>query len=332
MAINQISSANTFEQWLIATQQLISFANSITDSGGTFTSNTSEYVITGNLSVGNTVTAPTVNTDVIIFDDGTRLSSNVQIVNGYAHSNGAFNHANGAFNKANAANVLAQAAYDYANTISLSGEIAGDNVIVLYTVTGNNIVANVLVTTANITVTSNVTTSNITASNNVTVTKNVSAGNVVVTNKISAADVDVTNNISSANITVSNNVSTGNISVTNDLNTTNITSTNITATLITATDVNTTSDTTLKYNMQQILNPMEVLEKLTGFEFNWKSDGLKSYGLSAQDVEKVLPEIVRTRNDGLKGINYLNLIAFLIEAIKELKKEMAEVKNGINKQ
>ena len=43
MAINQISTANTFEQWLIATQSLIAFANSITDSsGGTFTSNTSD--------------------------------------------------------------------------------------------------------------------------------------------------------------------------------------------------------------------------------------------------------------------------------------------------
>ena len=77
MAINQISTANTFEQWLIATQSLIAFANSITDTGGTFTSNTSEYVITGNISVGNTVTCVTMNTDVIIFDDGTRLSSKI---------------------------------------------------------------------------------------------------------------------------------------------------------------------------------------------------------------------------------------------------------------
>ena len=119
MAINQISTANTFEQWLIATQSLITFANSITDaSGGTFTSNTAEYIITGNLTVGNTVTAPTVNTDVIIFDDGTRLSSNVQIVNSYLH-------ANGAFDKANAANVLAQQAYNYANTLSAISGYSG---------------------------------------------------------------------------------------------------------------------------------------------------------------------------------------------------------------
>ena len=161
MAINQISTANTFEQWLIATQSLIAFANSITETGGSFTANTAEYVFTGNISVGNTVTCVTMNTDVIIFDDGTRLSSNVPIVNAYAHANGSFTHANGAFNKANAANVLAQQAYDYANTIALGGEIAGDNVQVLYAVIGNTINANVSMSTANITVTSNVTTSNI---------------------------------------------------------------------------------------------------------------------------------------------------------------------------
>jgi LysM repeat protein len=307
MAINQISTANTFEQWLIATQSLIAFANSITNSapGTTFTSNTSEYVITGNLTVGNTVTAP-VNTDVIIFDDGTRLSSNVQIVNSYLHANGGFNHANSsfdhanaafdkanssnvlaqnAFNKANSSNVLAQAAFDYANTIASGGEVSGENVTVLYTVTGNNLVANISITTTDITVTSNVTTSNIVVSNNVTVSKNVAA-----------------NNISASN--------------------------NITAILVSATDFNTTSDVALKTNMQQITNSLEVLEQLTGFVFNWKSDGKISYGVSAQQVEQILPDLVRMRDDGFKGVNYLNLIAFLIEAIKELKKEVMEIKNN----
>jgi len=173
MAINQLSTANTFEQWLVATQSLIAFANSITDSGGVFTSNTVEYVITGNLTVGNTVTCVTMNTDVIIFDDGTRLASNVQIVNAYAHSNGAFNkansanvlaqqsfdeanaintfaissfshanssfdHANSAFNKANSANVLAQAAFDYANGIT-AGTSSSLNVLTANTATIGNL-------------------------------------------------------------------------------------------------------------------------------------------------------------------------------------------------
>lgn len=209
MAINQISTANTFEQWLIATQSLIAFANSITGTGGTFTANTSEYIITGNLTVGNTVTAPTVNTDVIIFDDGTRLTTN------------------------------------------------SPNVFIANTITANL-------------------------------------------------------NITTSNITVTNNATVG----------------NITATLISATDFNTTSDVDLKINMQQITNSLDVIEQLTGFVFNWKSDGKTSYGVSAQQVEQILPDLVRVRDDGFKGVNYLNLIAFLIEAVKDLKKEIMEIKNN----
>ena len=111
----------------------------------------------------------------------------------------------------------------------------------------------------------------------------------------------------------------------------NIAAGNITATLISATDFDTTSDIALKDNMQQITNSLDILEKITGFTFNWKSDGRTSYGVSAQEVEKIIPEAVRLRDDGYRGVNYLNLIAFLIEAIKDLKKEVSEIKKNINK-
>jgi hypothetical protein len=316
MAINQLSSANTFEQWLIATQALIAFANSITDSsGGTFTSNTSLYIITGNLNVGSTVTAPTVNTDVIIFDDGTRLSSNVPIVNAY-------NHANGAFNKANSANIIAQAAFDAANTIALNGELTGNNATISKTVTANAVVANVSITTN--TLTSNIATVNVFTANVVTI--NTYVGNTLTSN------IATVNVFTSNSITVNNNITTNTFTGNTILLNNTLTTDNVTANLITAVDVNTTSDMSLKDNVLPIENPLEVIEKLTGLQFNWKSDGVKSYGLSAQEVEKVLPDIVKMRNDGFKGINYLNLIAFLVEGIKELKKEIAEIKNGINRQ
>lgn len=265
MPINQISTANTFQQWLIATQSLIAFANSLTNSaiGTSFTSNTQEFIITGNLVLGNSLTSVTVNTDIIVFDDGTTLTSNNKIVNSYLHANGAFDKANGAYTKANSATSFAQQVYDYANTISINRQISGNNLTVLYTVTGDSIVGNTNV-------------------------------------------------------------------ITNLVLTTNIVSTNITSTLITTTDLNTTSDAALKENMVRITDSLDVLEQITGLSFNWKSDGIKSYGVSAQEIEKVLPEIVRTRNDGHKGVNYLNLIAFLIEAIKELKKDVSKIKNHIN--
>ena len=96
--------------------------------------------------------------------------------------------------------------------------------------------------------------------------------------------------------------------------------------LLTSTDYNSSSDITLKENFVPITNPLNIIGQLNGFGFNWKDSKEKSYGLSAQDVEKVLPEIVKNRPDGTKGINYLNIIAFLVEAVKDLKQELQELK------
>ena len=96
--------------------------------------------------------------------------------------------------------------------------------------------------------------------------------------------------------------------------------------LLTSTDYNSSSDMTLKQDFTPIQNPLDIISQLTGFGFTWKDSKQKSYGLSAQEVEKVIPEIVRDRADGTKGINYMNLTAFLIEAIKDLKQEITELK------
>ena len=50
--------------------------------------------------------------------------------------------------------------------------------------------------------------------------------------------------------------------------------------------------------------------------------------ISAQEVEEVLPEIVATREDGTKAVRYERICALLIESVKELKKEIEELKTG----
>ncbi|NDG29549.1 tail fiber domain-containing protein [bacterium] len=100
-----------------------------------------------------------------------------------------------------------------------------------------------------------------------------------------------------------------------------------TANNITVTDLNSTSDIRLKDNVIEIDNALETITKLSGIKFNWKDTGKISYGLSAQDVEKIIPDIVMTRNDGNKGINYLNIIAFLIESIKALNEQIEKLKS-----
>ena len=96
--------------------------------------------------------------------------------------------------------------------------------------------------------------------------------------------------------------------------------------LLSSTDYNSSSDMTLKQDFIPIQNSLDIISQLTGFGFTWKDSKQKAYGLSAQEVEKVIPEIVKDRPDGTKGINYMNLTAFLIEAIKDLKQEILELK------
>jgi len=110
----------------------------------------------------------------------------------------------------------------------------------------------------------------------------------------------------------------------------NVSSTGLTFTpstgLLTSTDYNSSSDMTLKQDITPIVNPLDIISQLNGFGFTWVKSKEKAYGLSAQEVEKVIPDVVRQRPDGTKGINYMNLTAFLVEAIKDLKQEIEELK------
>jgi hypothetical protein len=91
---------------------------------------------------------------------------------------------------------------------------------------------------------------------------------------------------------------------------------------LTATALNTSSDENLKTNIKKIINPMEVLNQVDGVGFNFIDSGKKSYGVIAQRLEQVLPELVTTNEDGNKSVNYLPIIGFLIEAVKEQQKQI----------
>jgi hypothetical protein len=94
---------------------------------------------------------------------------------------------------------------------------------------------------------------------------------------------------------------------------------NITATgAVTAADFNTTSDIALKDNIQVIESPLSKITQLSGYTFNWKNNDKAAVGIMAQEVEKVLPQIVATGEDGYKKVSYDSLIPLLIEAVKEL--------------
>lgn len=105
-----------------------------------------------------------------------------------------------------------------------------------------------------------------------------------------------------------------------------ITLTNLTASqTVTAQNFDSTSDNRIKNNVQTVKNALETINNLRGVSFNWKETGNKSYGVIAQEIEKVLPELVKTEE--IKSVNYNGLIGVLIEAVKELSVEIESLKN-----
>lgn len=85
-----------------------------------------------------------------------------------------------------------------------------------------------------------------------------------------------------------------------------------------ATDFDSTSDERLKKNIKPIEGALDKVTKLVGVEFDWVNTDKKSIGVIAQQVEEVVPELVHTNSKGYKSVSYGNLVALLIEAIKEL--------------
>jgi hypothetical protein len=94
---------------------------------------------------------------------------------------------------------------------------------------------------------------------------------------------------------------------------------------ITATgDITAFSDERLKSDITTINNALDKVTAMRGVTFT--KDGKVGSGVIAQEMEKVAPELVRTEE--YKSVAYGNLVGYLIEAIKELKAEIEDLKNG----
>ena len=144
----------------------------------------------------------------------------------------------------------------------------------------------------------------------ITVTLPTQTGTVVVSNDTAGNDV----RLDSLGIATAASGTAGEIRATND----------ITAFY--------SSDVALKENIVEIPSALDMVDKIRGVFFDWKDDYIESkggedgyfvrkhdVGLIAQEVERVLPEIVGTRQDGIKAIKYDRLVPLLLQAIKELQ-------------
>lgn len=105
------------------------------------------------------------------------------------------------------------------------------------------------------------------------------------------------------------------------------------------------SDKRLKKDINQLNNSLDLINQLEPVKFKWNNkakelDSFKDldttqYGLIAQQVEKVIPDLVHDQykdEDGTtyKSVDYVKIVPFLIDSIKELKKEITELKKEIN--
>jgi hypothetical protein len=92
-------------------------------------------------------------------------------------------------------------------------------------------------------------------------------------------------------------------------------------------DVNANSDERLKENVVTIDDALDKLDSLRGVYFDMKSrPGVRKVGFIAQELEKILPEVVSEGSDGIKSVAYGNVTALIVEAIKELKDEVNDLK------
>ena len=95
------------------------------------------------------------------------------------------------------------------------------------------------------------------------------------------------------------------------------------------------SDINLKDNIRPIESALFKVQQINGVTFDWNEKSSKiqqdkghDVGLIAQEVEKVLPEVVVLRPDGIKAIAYEIVVPLLVESIKELTKRVEELENG----
>ena len=92
----------------------------------------------------------------------------------------------------------------------------------------------------------------------------------------------------------------------------------------------------LKENIKPIQEPVKKTKSISGVEFDWNETLQSIYkghdiGVIAQEIEKVLPEVVTTREDGYKAVKYEKIVALLIEAIKEQQSSIEKLESRIEK-
>ena len=141
---------------------------------------------------------------------------------------------------------------------------------------------------------------------NGTISSNVYGGNFGIGLELPTEKLEVNGNVKSVNVTA-----TGDITASGD---------------ITAVNFNSTSDLRYKTNVKEIESPIEKIMNIRGVSFDWIETNKSSYGVIADEIQKVIPELVS--GDNPKTVNYNGLIGFLIECVKNQQVEIEKLKES----
>ena len=99
--------------------------------------------------------------------------------------------------------------------------------------------------------------------------------------------------------------------------------------VVTATDFDATSDIRLKTNIKPIDDQISKFIQIEGVSFNWKKDDRPALGVIADQVEKILPQLVH--GDDPKTVNYNGLVGLLIEVVKDQQNQIDTLNERISK-
>jgi len=99
-----------------------------------------------------------------------------------------------------------------------------------------------------------------------------------------------------------------------------------------ADDICEDSDVRLKRDFAPINNATDLISQIKGYYHYWinPNNQERQIGVIAQELEKIFPELVHTKDDGFKAVNYSKLTAVLIEAFKEQQAEIDDLQKQVN--
>ena len=290
---------------------------------------------TANINIGNTTVNTQISNSVFIAMDGNTATHNTSSISvGNATINATFGPATILINGSGIANATGAN-----NAFSLGGALAAAyvNTSAAFTIAGihthsanlhtgnttvNSMFSNAAILLANATTTTSIGITDIRVGN--------TTSNVVISNTVSSfsGNVSIT-----GNVTITSNVTTigtaayfvanGNVGI---ANTTPAYKLHVQGAIFASGDITAFSDISIKENIYTIDRALEKVNAMRGVYYTRKDTKENKLGLIAQEVEKIIPEVI-TSDHGSLGIMYQNLVALLIEAVKDLSNEVKDIKN-----